>query len=224
MTDLTLAGRPNATERAILACVQAIIDKTKVKPSPQQPTVASDAELVGQLHGFVKYLLHAHGDDYAYRIDGGTVTLLGQVTRPSLQSDAANVVINLSWTAPLKFSSVTASQGGNCSAPSGNSVACAFSSIANGGSSTVDIGLLALLGVSGSVSANAVSDAVDSNPAKPRVCGSSRKGVLGTSITHVAVTAGLTSALVAAADGTINERSRATLEMRSWSIRPSHWA
>jgi len=45
--------------------VQAIIDKTKVKPSPQQPTVASDAELVGQLHGFVKYLLHAHGDDYA---------------------------------------------------------------------------------------------------------------------------------------------------------------
>src|SRR5205807_9215089 len=42
-------------------------------------------------------------------------------------SDAANVVINLSWTVPLKFSSVTASQGGNCSAPSGNSVACAFS-------------------------------------------------------------------------------------------------
>ena len=80
-------------------------------------------------------------------------------------SDAANVVINLSWTAPLKFSSVTASQGGNCSAPSGNSVACAFSSIANGGSSTVDIGLLALLGVSGNVSANAVSDAADSNPA-----------------------------------------------------------
>jgi DNA-binding MarR family transcriptional regulator len=28
-------------------------------------TEASDAELVGQLHGFVKYLLHSHGDDYA---------------------------------------------------------------------------------------------------------------------------------------------------------------
>ena len=35
--------------------MQAIIDKTKVKPSPQQPTAASNAELVGQLHGFVNH-------------------------------------------------------------------------------------------------------------------------------------------------------------------------
>ena len=31
-------------------------------------------------------------DNLAYRVDGGTVTLLGQVTRPTLKSDAGNVV------------------------------------------------------------------------------------------------------------------------------------
>jgi hyperosmotically inducible protein len=30
-------------------------------------------------------------DDLAFRVDGGTVTLLGQVTRPTLKSDAENV-------------------------------------------------------------------------------------------------------------------------------------
>jgi hyperosmotically inducible periplasmic protein len=31
-------------------------------------------------------------DNLAYRVDGGTVTLMGQVTRPTLKSDAENVV------------------------------------------------------------------------------------------------------------------------------------
>ena len=31
-------------------------------------------------------------DNLSYRVDGGTVTLFGQVTRPTLKSDAANVV------------------------------------------------------------------------------------------------------------------------------------
>jgi hyperosmotically inducible protein len=31
-------------------------------------------------------------DDLAYKVDGSTVTLLGQVTRPTLKSDAGNVV------------------------------------------------------------------------------------------------------------------------------------
>jgi hyperosmotically inducible protein len=34
-------------------------------------------------------------DNLAYRIDGGTVTLFGQVTRPTLKSDAENVVKNV---------------------------------------------------------------------------------------------------------------------------------
>ena len=31
-------------------------------------------------------------DNLSYRVDGGTVTLMGQVTRPTLKSDAGNVV------------------------------------------------------------------------------------------------------------------------------------
>jgi hyperosmotically inducible protein len=34
-------------------------------------------------------------DDLAFRVDGGTVTLLGAVTRPTLKSDAENVVKRL---------------------------------------------------------------------------------------------------------------------------------
>jgi hyperosmotically inducible protein len=31
-------------------------------------------------------------DNFAFRVDGSTVTLLGQVTRPTLKSSAENVV------------------------------------------------------------------------------------------------------------------------------------
>jgi hyperosmotically inducible protein len=34
-------------------------------------------------------------DDLAYRVDGSTVTLMGEVTRPTLKSDAENVVKNV---------------------------------------------------------------------------------------------------------------------------------
>jgi hyperosmotically inducible protein len=34
-------------------------------------------------------------DNLEYRVDGNTVTLMGQVTRPTLKSDAANVVKNI---------------------------------------------------------------------------------------------------------------------------------
>ena len=34
-------------------------------------------------------------DNLAYRVDGGAVTLMGQVTRPTLKSDAENVVKNI---------------------------------------------------------------------------------------------------------------------------------
>jgi hyperosmotically inducible periplasmic protein len=34
-------------------------------------------------------------DNLAFRVDGSTVTLLGQVTRPTLKSDAGNVVKNI---------------------------------------------------------------------------------------------------------------------------------
>jgi hyperosmotically inducible protein len=34
-------------------------------------------------------------DDFSYRVDGDTVTLFGEVTRPTLKSDAGNVVKNI---------------------------------------------------------------------------------------------------------------------------------
>src|SRR5712692_2483788 len=34
-------------------------------------------------------------DNLAFKVDGGTVTLLGQVSRPTLKSDAQNVVKNI---------------------------------------------------------------------------------------------------------------------------------
>jgi hyperosmotically inducible protein len=43
-------------------------------------------------HELVMLPLYGVFDNLAYRVDGGTVTLLGQVTRPTLKSDAGSVV------------------------------------------------------------------------------------------------------------------------------------
>jgi DNA-binding MarR family transcriptional regulator len=44
---------------AILACMQATVDKREVSTKR-----AVEDDLAGHLYGFVKYVLHAHGDDY----------------------------------------------------------------------------------------------------------------------------------------------------------------
>jgi hyperosmotically inducible periplasmic protein len=41
-------------------------------------------------------------DNLAYRVDGGTVTLVGQVTRPTLKSDAENVVKRIEGVEQVK--------------------------------------------------------------------------------------------------------------------------
>jgi hyperosmotically inducible protein len=41
-------------------------------------------------------------DNLAYRVDGGTVTLYGQVVRPTLKSDAANVVKSVEGVRQVK--------------------------------------------------------------------------------------------------------------------------
>ena len=43
-------------------------------------------------HELVMLPYYSVFDDLAFRVDGGTVTLLGEVTRPTLKSDAENVV------------------------------------------------------------------------------------------------------------------------------------
>jgi hyperosmotically inducible protein len=46
-------------------------------------------------HELVMLPYYSIFDNLAYRVDGSTVTLFGQVTRPTLKSDAANVVKRL---------------------------------------------------------------------------------------------------------------------------------
>jgi hyperosmotically inducible periplasmic protein len=54
---------------------------------------ASQDRLVKEVrHELVMLPYYGVFDNLAYRVDGGTVTLLGQVTRPTLKSDAENVV------------------------------------------------------------------------------------------------------------------------------------
>src|SRR5450631_4703619 len=54
--------------------------------------VSSDRITREVRHELVMLPYYGVFDNLAYRVDGATVTLLGQVTRPALKSDAGNVV------------------------------------------------------------------------------------------------------------------------------------
>jgi hyperosmotically inducible protein len=61
------------------------------------PMFARSAEVKGDLASAVRHQLvmlpyYSVFDDFQFTVDNGTVTLLGDVTRPVLKSDAANVV------------------------------------------------------------------------------------------------------------------------------------
>jgi hyperosmotically inducible protein len=54
---------------------------------------SGDARIVKEVrHELVMLPYYSVFDNLAYKVEGNTVTLLGQVTRPSLKSDAENVV------------------------------------------------------------------------------------------------------------------------------------
>jgi hyperosmotically inducible protein len=58
-----------------------------------QPNKAGQERLLKEVrHELVMLPYYGVFDNLAYRVDGPTVTLLGQVTRPTLKSDAENVV------------------------------------------------------------------------------------------------------------------------------------
>ena len=58
-----------------------------------QPGARSEDRLTHEVrHELVMLPYYGVFDNLAYRVDGGTVTLLGQVTRPSLKNDAGSVV------------------------------------------------------------------------------------------------------------------------------------
>ena len=57
------------------------------------PGSASDSRIAREVrHELVMLPYYGVFDDLAFRVDGGVVTLLGSVTRPTLKSDAENVV------------------------------------------------------------------------------------------------------------------------------------
>jgi hyperosmotically inducible periplasmic protein len=58
-----------------------------------QPSVKSQDRIVKEVrHELVMLPYFGVFDNIAYKVDGSTVTLIGQVTRPSLKSDAGNAV------------------------------------------------------------------------------------------------------------------------------------
>ena len=59
----------------------------------EQPSAKSQERITREVRHELLMLPYFGVFDYiAYKVDGGTVTLLGQVVRPSLKSDAENVV------------------------------------------------------------------------------------------------------------------------------------
>jgi hyperosmotically inducible protein len=65
-----------------------------------QQTPSSDTKNTQRLikevhHELVMLPYYGVFDNLAFKVDGATVTLLGQVTRPTLKSDAGNVVKNI---------------------------------------------------------------------------------------------------------------------------------
>jgi len=62
------------------------------RPSPAQSARGQERIQKEVRHELVMLPYYGVFDNLAYRVDGSTVTLLGEVTRPTLKSDAENVV------------------------------------------------------------------------------------------------------------------------------------
>ena len=77
---------------ALLAVVPAIAQKSSANRSARPGMVGQDRITHEVRHELVMLPYYGIFDNLAFRVDGSTVTLLGQVTRPTLKSDAENVV------------------------------------------------------------------------------------------------------------------------------------
>ena len=76
----------------IVVPLQAQKSKDKVNESSNSANRAQDRVTREVRHELVMLPYYGVFDNLTYRVDGGTVTLMGQVTRPTLKSDAGNVV------------------------------------------------------------------------------------------------------------------------------------
>jgi hyperosmotically inducible periplasmic protein len=79
---------------AFLAVIplQAQKSKDKIAAAGNSTPKAQDRITREVRHELVMLPYYGVFDNLVYRVDGGTVTLMGQVTRPTLKSDANNVV------------------------------------------------------------------------------------------------------------------------------------
>ena len=92
MTRISLKGAALAAA-AFLVIVPLQAQKNKDKGSAVNSGARSQDRITREVrHELVMLPYYGVFDNLAYRVDGSTVTILGQVTRPTLKSDAGNVV------------------------------------------------------------------------------------------------------------------------------------
>lgn len=73
-------------------CLLVLASLAGLTPALAQKSAGNDRIVREVHHELVMLPYYGVFDNLAYRVDGNTVTLLGQVTRPTLKSDAGNVV------------------------------------------------------------------------------------------------------------------------------------
>jgi hyperosmotically inducible periplasmic protein len=77
---------------AFLVIVPLQAQKSKEKAVANSGARSQDRVTREVRHELVMLPYYGVFDNLSYRVDGGTVTLMGQVTRPTLKNDAGNVV------------------------------------------------------------------------------------------------------------------------------------
>ena len=93
MTRFSLKrGALAAAAFLVVVPLQAQKSKDNVNAAANSGTRAQDRVTREVRHELVMLPYYGVFDNLTYRVDGGTVTLMGQVTRPTLKSDAGNVV------------------------------------------------------------------------------------------------------------------------------------
>ena len=83
---------------AILMAMPGVAEQKENRSADRaiQPGAAGQDRITKEVrHELVMLPYYGVFDNLAYRVDGHTVTLVGQVTRPTLKSDAENVVKNI---------------------------------------------------------------------------------------------------------------------------------
>jgi hyperosmotically inducible protein len=79
-------------KQRMLLAVPVLLAVTSLFAAGQTSPVAMDKLMKEVRHELVMLPYYGVFDNLAFKVDGRTVTLMGQVTRPTLKSDAENVV------------------------------------------------------------------------------------------------------------------------------------